>query len=207
MSSLLLFVIALTIFTNLISTLGASAINAILWNLYTRLPTPLHKLVATNNTLRRECIAIQKELRGISSQDEFARWAKIRRQLDKKTAELEKTKTQLAALRATFDARAGKLSWLLTTGLRMFILFWFSKKPVFWMPVGAVPSYVEWGLAFPKAPTGSVSIQVWSFAVGQVITLVFAVVGWVATMWMEKKGPKVEEAETTGEKVPMQGRS
>lgn len=90
----------------------------------------------------------------------------------------------------------------------MFILFWFSKKPVFWMPTGAVPSYVEYGLAFPRAPAGSVSIQVWSFAVGQVVTLVFAVVGWVATMWVEKKASKVKEAETTEEKmkIPMQDR-
>jgi hypothetical protein len=33
---------------------------------------------------------------------------------------------------------------------------------VFALPAGWFPYYVEWVLSFPRAPLGSVSVQVWS---------------------------------------------
>ena len=80
----------------------------------------------------------------------------------------------------------------MTTGVRTFVFFWFSKQPIFWMPKGAVPSYVEWGLSFPRAPQGSVSIQVWSFAVGQMVTLLFAVTGWIVGSFGTRTGQPTE---------------
>lgn len=56
------------------------------------------------------------------------------------------------------------MRWLSTNGLRYLLQFWFSKHALFWLPQGWVPSYVEWFLAFPRAPTGSISIQVWGIA-------------------------------------------
>ena len=43
-----------------------------------------------------------------------------------------------------------------------------------------MPRYVEWLLAFPRAPTGSVSIQMWGIACATVVQLVGAAV--VATL-------------------------
>lgn len=56
------------------------------------------------------------------------------------------------------------------------------------MPEGWVPGYVEWGLSFPKAPIGSVSIQVWSFAVGQVVNLVSGMVMHFFAVFSDKYG-------------------
>ena len=39
-----------------------------------------------------------------------------------------------------------------------------------------MPGYVEWLLAFPRAPTGSVSIQIWGIACATVVQLVGAAV-------------------------------
>ncbi|TGZ77845.1 protein get1 [Ascodesmis nigricans] len=194
MPSLLLFVVLLSIITSLISTLGAPAINQLLWSLYTRLPTPLHNLVQKNAVLRREVFQLRTQLSGISAQDDFAKWAKIRRVLDKKNAELEASQTQLTTLRSAFDSRAGILRWFITTGLRMFIQFWFSKQPMFWLPQGAVPSYAEWVLSFPRAPRGSVSIQVWGFATGQMVSLLFAIIEQVyGSFFNAAAAPPVEE--------------
>ena len=44
-----------------------------------------------------------------------------------------------------------------------------------------MPGVVEWGLAFPRAPRGSVSIQVWGFAVGQVVAALLGVAVWLWT--------------------------
>jgi hypothetical protein len=85
----------------------------------------------------------------------------------------------IATYRSSFDSRASTIRWVLTTGLKMFLQLWFSKRPMFWIPESWVPGVVEWGLAFPRAPKGSVSIQVWSFAVGQVVTTLVAAGLWV----------------------------
>lgn len=44
-----------------------------------------------------------------------------------------------------------------------------------------MPGFVEWALAFPRAPRGSVSVQVWGIACATVVQLVgeAVVAGWV----------------------------
>jgi hypothetical protein len=42
---------------------------------------------------------------------------------------------------------------------------------MFWMPAGWVPYYAEWILSFPRAPLGSVSINVWGIACASMIAL------------------------------------
>ena len=43
---------------------------------------------------------------------------------------------------------------------------------MYWIPSGWLPSTAEWLLAFPRAPTGSISFQVWGLACASVIALV-----------------------------------
>lgn len=71
--------------------------------------------------------------------------------------------------------------WIATNGLRLLLQFWFAKRPLFWVPKGLVPGYIEWLLAFPRAPRGSVSIQIWGIACATVVQLVGAamVAAWV----------------------------
>lgn len=52
--------------------------------------------------------------------------------------------------------------WLVTSGLKLAILFWYSKTPAFVLPFRWIPWPIEWILAFPRAPTGTVSLSVWS---------------------------------------------
>lgn len=35
---------------------------------------------------------------------------------------------------------------------------------MFWLPEGLFPGWVEWFLAFPRAPRGSISLHVWGLA-------------------------------------------
>ena len=85
--------------------------------------------------------------------------------------------------------------------MRTILQFWYSKTPLFWMPRGWVPWYIEWLLAFPRAPRGSVSIQIWGIACATVIQLVGAAV--VAT-WVlgqaegHKATPKVKVSSGDG---------
>lgn len=79
-----------------------------------------------------------------------------------------------------------------TNGLRFFLQFWYAKRPIFWLPKGLVPVYVEWLLAFPRAPTGSVSIQVWGIACATVVQLVSAAV-IAAFVMVQSQGTKSKE--------------
>jgi len=83
----------------------------------------------------------------------------------------------------------------------MFLQFYYTKVPMFWLPQGWVPYYAEWILSFPKAPLGAVSIQMWFIACGSVIALasealvaVFAlVVERMQKQRLERARAKVQE--------------
>lgn len=61
-----------------------------LWLLYSKVVPSTGKRTAESGRLRREVVRLQRELAAISAQDEFTKWAKMRRQLDKAQAEHDK---------------------------------------------------------------------------------------------------------------------
>ncbi len=82
---------------------------------------------------------------------------------------------------ATFNSAVKTLRFLGTQGLRFILQFWFAKSPLFWLPAGWVPYYVEWILSFPRAPLGSISIQVWTAACAAILALASEA---LATVWV-----------------------
>lgn len=78
----------------------------------------------------------------------------------------------LKASRSQFDTLATAGRWLSTNGIRFVLQFWFASQPIYWIPRGWMPYYIEWILSFPKAPLGSVSVQSWWIACASVILLV-----------------------------------
>ena len=78
----------------------------------------------------------------------------------------------VSSTRSSFDTKATGIRWTSTTGLRFGLQFWHAKTPIFTFPRGWVPWYVEWAMAFPRCPSGGVSINVWSAACATVISLV-----------------------------------
>lgn len=104
------------------------------------------------------------------------------------------------SFRYTFDKAVTVLRWLGTQGLQFLCNFWFSKQAMFWLPVGWVPYPAEWILSFPRAPLGSVSINVWAMACAAMVGLVSeAVVG----VWTLRSG-EVKVGERRGERVRME---
>ena len=63
------------------------------WRVATSLPIPISKLFAEQRQKQAEYLSVRRELNATSSQDEFAKWAKLRRQHDKLLDELEKKST------------------------------------------------------------------------------------------------------------------
>lgn len=114
-----------------------------------------------------------------------------------------------SGFRSSFDSILNKLRWLGTQGVNFLVNTWFSKQGMFWLPRGWVPYAGEWVLSFPRAPLGSVSVNVWGMACGMVIGLVVeaATAAWTlkgrteeikkaqevkGEREIKKPGPKVE---------------
>ncbi|KKY25527.1 putative chd5 domain-containing protein [Phaeomoniella chlamydospora] len=172
MVSLLIVILVLQVAIYLINTIGAKTINDLAWLIYTRLPLAASKLPREQLVLRNEVLKLKRDMHGTSSQDEFAKWAKLRRQHDKKQAEYDEKTSQIQSHRSTFDKYASSARWVATAGLLTFLQFWNSKTPVFTYPRGWLPWYVEWILGFPRAPYGSVSVQVWGSACAVVVEII-----------------------------------
>ncbi|KAI1815665.1 CHD5-like protein-domain-containing protein [Poronia punctata] len=194
MPSLLLVVLLVEVAVHLVNTIGAATINDLLWNLYLALPTETSKRAAEKARLQKEYLAIKRDLNATSSQDQFAKWAKLRRQHDKQLEQLEKIKASNDDLKTKFDRTAGIIRWTATSGVK-FILPWiYGKEPMFWLPSGWFPYYVEWILSFPRAPLGSVSIVSWQTACAGVVLLFGDV---VKTLLASVLNPKVAQKQTT----------
>ncbi|KAH8821181.1 protein get1 [Xylogone sp. PMI_703] len=210
MPSLLVIVFILQLVIHLVNTVGAATINNLLYNLYSFIVLSSSKEAAEQRQLKSTFLKIRQELNATSSQDEFAKWAKLRRQHDKLLEQLEKTKSSTDASRATFDRVVTALRWLGTNGLRFLLNFWFSKQPMFWIPQGWVPYYAEWLLSFPRAPLGSISIQAWSLACGAVILLasdtIVAIVGLMLTT-QSNNGSKGKPMKVASEKASSEKQS
>lgn len=68
---------------------------------------------------------------------------------------------------------------------------------MFYLPQGWVPYYVEWLLSFPRAPVGSISINVWFIACASIISMASE---GVLALWTLRDG-KVHTGPNKGEKI------
>lgn len=164
-----------------------------LWTLVNYLPIPTSKAAAQQRKLQAEYLKVRGELNATSSQDQFAKWARLRRQHDKLLEQLESTSTPLLippvmgqwnlvltavtaekgmeAARSRFDNYLNGFRLLVTKAPQYFVPFWYAKEPMFWIPHGWFPYYAEWIISFPRAPLGSVSVASWQLACSSVIAL------------------------------------
>ena len=117
------------------------------------------------------------------------------------------TANALKTHRQTFTRITTTLRYLGTNGLRLLLQFYFAKTPLFWIPTGWVPNYAAFLLAFPRAPRGSVSVQVWGIACATVVQMVFAAgaAGWVLLMRGREEGVGKQGRRREEEGVAMGG--
>ncbi|KAK4035275.1 CHD5-like protein-domain-containing protein [Parachaetomium inaequale] len=172
MPSLLVVIFVVELAVQLVNTIGATTINNLIWRLYLSIPTPLAKQFTDQRQKQKEYLAVRHDLNATSSQDEFAKWAKLQRQHDKLLEELKLKKSALEAARTRFDRYLTAVRLVSTRGAQWLLPMWYGKVPMFWLPYGWFPYYVEWFASFPRAPLGSVSIAVWQGACTSILTLV-----------------------------------
>ncbi|KAI9594410.1 CHD5-like protein-domain-containing protein [Syncephalis fuscata] len=119
---------------------------------------------------KRNVLKLKNQLRQTSPHDEFAKWAKIRRRLDKTVGEYDELSSSLAYERTGFQIRAAIGLRVLLWVARIFVLVWYRSEPVFYPPTGWLDPIVPL-LSLPMAPSGSVSVAVWLLVCTQVVDL------------------------------------
>ncbi|KAH0589568.1 GET complex subunit get1 [Termitomyces sp. 'cryptogamus'] len=166
--SLIFTIFALVFLTQLISWIGQNVLLESAYSLYLRV---FHSSMSAQlRAKRKEVLNTKAELLKTSAQDQFAKWAKLRRSADKGLAELEKLNSDVASAKTAFSIKFNSAIWLLTTGVQFFVGWWYRKTAVFYLPPGWFGP-LGWWLSFPFAPAGSVSVGVWQMACKRVILI------------------------------------
>ncbi|KAK9763572.1 GET complex subunit get1 [Basidiobolus ranarum] len=109
---------------------------------------------------KKEIIELKTKLRQTSSQDEFAKWARIRRKLDAATSKYDKLATDLAYDKTGFEVKMSIGSRVVLYGARILVVLWYRYEPMFYLPQGWF-SPITFVFSYPAAPTGSVSVLFW----------------------------------------------
>lgn len=211
MPTILLTIFFVQLSIHLLNTIGASAINELLWTLYTSLPLRLsssssssasgsrQSLHAQQSQLRAEVVRLKRDMASTSAQDNFAKWAKIRREHDRALQNHDEIAAKSSSFRSQFNTYASSARWISTNGLRMFLQFWYARTPVFRLPGaerGWVPGWVEWVVGFPRAQgKGGVSVQVWGSVCVVVIGLVSEGLVWAVEEVVRLRGEGMGKAE------------
>jgi len=166
--SLLITIFLLVFVTQLITWIGKSVLLDIIYGMYLRIT--LSPTAMRQRSLKSEILSTKSELLKTSAQDQFAKWTKLRRSVDKGLADLEKLNAEAASSKSAFAMKFNTLLWLLTTGLQFAVGWWYRKQPVFFLPQGWLGP-LGWWLALPFAPAGSVSVGVWQIACRRLIVV------------------------------------
>ncbi|KAG6030394.1 hypothetical protein E4U41_000115 [Claviceps citrina] len=191
MTRVLLVILTVELVAQFINAVGASQINDLIWTLINYLPISTSKAAAEQRKLQAEYLKVRRELNATSSQDEFAKWAKLRRQHDKLLEQLDAAKKGLEAARSQFDKYLTAMRMLVTKVPQYVVPFWYGKEPMFWLPYGWFPYYAEWIISFPRAPLGSVSAPSWQLACSGVLALLSEVVILVGKSLFRQSTTKV----------------
>ncbi|KAG0208225.1 GET complex subunit get1 [Mortierella sp. GBA30] len=161
-------VLMVVLLTELINLIGKTHFTAMAYDIYLKV---VHKeRVAKQRQLKKEILTLKNDLSRTSSQDEFAKWAKLRRKMDSKIADLEKLTSELHVSKASFEIKFKSLLWFITSGIQFIMVAWYRRTAVFYLPQGWFGP-AERILAMPFAERGSVSIAIWFYFCRKVIHL------------------------------------
>ncbi|EJD52462.1 hypothetical protein AURDEDRAFT_158192 [Auricularia subglabra TFB-10046 SS5] len=164
--ALALAIFVMVLITQIVSWIGKSVLSDAACVVYLNV---VHRpTMARQRQLKADILHTKAELLQTSAQEEFAKWAKLRRKVDKGLSDLEALNKGLVSTKASFGASFQTVLWVLTSGVQFVIGWWYGREAVFFVPAGVLGP-LTWWLSIPFAPRGSVSCMVWQFACQRVI--------------------------------------
>ncbi|GAA5825983.1 hypothetical protein JCM11251_000077 [Rhodosporidiobolus azoricus] len=155
--------------------------------------TPFAPTSRTTKDKKAEILQLRAELAATSSQDEFSKWARLRRKLDKTVQELEAANTDTASARKAFSTKFKSALWLLTTVVPFIISSYHRKSPVFWLPQGWFGP-LGWWLSLPSAPAGALAVSLWTMSCKRTLACVRTAVTELVPTPEERTAAQVAKA-------------
>lgn len=157
--SLLINLVFVALWFRLLSILTTTRVAEFLWQVLSKVSTD-EKVLELRAT-RSRLVEVRQERTATSSKDEFAKWAKLDREYNKLKARMDLLNADVGRSRASLQNYVRTARWLLSSGLKLYLLWKYSSRPVVWLPRNVLPRFVEWVLSFPRAPMGSISASWW----------------------------------------------
>ncbi|GAA5975560.1 hypothetical protein JCM5350_002650 [Sporobolomyces pararoseus] len=192
---LALWLLISTLFIQLIEYIGSDALASFIY-------TPFAPSSKSTKAKKAEILQLRADLAATSSQDEFSKWARIRRKLDKAVQELESTNSIGTAHKTRFQTSFKSILWLLTTIIPFIISSYHRKTPVIWLPKGWFGP-LGWWLSLPSAPAGAVAVGIWTMACKRTLGSIKSAIYEFVPTPEEKTAQQFAKAQTTQEKVPV----
>lgn len=191
---------------HLTSHIGKTNIQSVAWVNYVRFGAKFgwNSAFLELGAARDELNTVNREKRKISAQDEYAKWTKLNRRVDKLTADIKKLEETISEDKSKVDKIVGILLTFTTSIPIWFSRFWFRKQVLFYLPKGVLPHSVEWIMALPFFKTGAVGLTIWMTGINKVLSALIL----LASFPFEKEvlrpeEPKIpqSEAKQVNEKV------
>ncbi|KAI8869062.1 hypothetical protein GQ42DRAFT_32615 [Ramicandelaber brevisporus] len=171
-----LIVFFIVLLTELLEIVSYKTVASKCWHLWR--DTVRKQETQRHSALRHDIITLKHQLRQTSSQDEFAKWAKMRRRLDALIAENDKLTNRIAYARTAFELKISVGCWVAVYGFRALIVLLYHKSPMFFLPLRWFDPMTPL-LSYPSAPKGSVSVYTWSFACHRALRIMLRLSGKV----------------------------
>ncbi|KAI3402374.2 GET1 [Candida oxycetoniae] len=156
-------------FQKLISLIGKARIRNFIWHLYINYLSQ-SKSIKQYNSVQLEIRQLSRQQKLTSASDEYAKWTKLNRSLDKLKLEAQQLNETISGEKTRVDQLTNLLITLMVT-LPIWILRIFCRKvPLFYLRKGILPYYLEWALALPFFKTGTIGLTCWIFVANSVLS-------------------------------------
>ncbi|CAG8778381.1 9101_t:CDS:2 [Cetraspora pellucida] len=174
--ALAFFIALIVLLTEIMLWFGYSQIASMAYVVYLNIFQK--EKLANQSKIRRSILTVRQELARTSPQDEFANWARLKRKLDKKMNELERTTASFGYLKTSFEIKFTTFLWVASNGVQIIVMFYYFSTPVFYLPPGWF-SPITWIFSLPYAPSVTIVLQ-WCNVKVQMYSPI--VVAWIKTM-------------------------
>ena len=104
--------------------------------------------------IKKDILETKRQLDATSAQDEFAKWAKLRRTHDRLVASYDKMVAEAQATQAWNTQIASWSVWLLVWSIQLSLLVYWYREPMFYIPSDWLGSFFTDWMPWPFAPTG-----------------------------------------------------
>jgi hypothetical protein len=142
---------------------------------------------------------VYTERTNTSSKDEFAKWARLDREYQTLKGKIERLNGDLNRSKSTFKSAVTGVLFAATTGIKIYFRLRYRKVPVFWLPSSSVPYYIQWVLAIPGCPLGTVSVSMWFAIVDSALASLIHLFKWIYSLGM---GTRKEKERKQPTKIP-----